>query len=115
GALHRAVPLQLDAAVLSARRRARAELGRNRPVDLQPELHGGGFRRSDKTLPGCGGENASGRLVVAPGLPLQQEDPPADTERDADATSALIQYPSPSWPGVAVRRTASFPLAYARP
>ena len=39
GAVHRAVPLQLDAAILPARRRAGAELGRHRPADLQPELH----------------------------------------------------------------------------
>ena len=39
GALYRAVPLQLDAAILSARRRAGAELGRHRPADLQPELY----------------------------------------------------------------------------
>ena len=38
GKLHHAVPLQLDAAILSARRRARAELGRHGTADLQPEL-----------------------------------------------------------------------------
>ena len=43
GAIYRAVPLQLDASILSARRRAGAELGRHRPADLQPQLHGRGF------------------------------------------------------------------------
>ena len=50
GQLHRAVPLQLDAAVLSARRRARTELGRHRPADFQPELHRCGFRRGGGAL-----------------------------------------------------------------
>ncbi len=36
--LYPAVALQLDAAILSPRRRARAELGRHRAADLQPEL-----------------------------------------------------------------------------
>ena len=43
GAIYRTVPLQLDASILSARRRAGAELGRHRPADLQPQLHGRGF------------------------------------------------------------------------
>ena len=43
--LHRAVALQLDAAVLPARARPGAELGRHRPADLQPELHAGRLRR----------------------------------------------------------------------
>ena len=42
--LHAAVALQLDAPVLSARRRPRAELDRHRPADLQPQLHRCGFR-----------------------------------------------------------------------
>ena len=37
--LHAAVALQLDAAVLPARRGAGAQLDRHRPPDLQPELH----------------------------------------------------------------------------
>ena len=41
--LHRAVPLQLDTAILSPCRGARTELGRDRTADLQPELHGCGF------------------------------------------------------------------------
>ena len=44
GAIYRAVPLQLDASILSARRRAGAELGRHRPADLQPQLHRRGFQ-----------------------------------------------------------------------
>ena len=35
----RAEPLQLDAAILPARRGAGAELGRHRPADFQPQLH----------------------------------------------------------------------------
>ena len=45
GQLHHAVPLQLDAAILPARRGPRAELGRHRPADLQPELYRCRFRR----------------------------------------------------------------------
>ena len=48
--LHRAVALQLDAAILSARRGAGAELGRHRPADLQPELHRRRFRRGRRPL-----------------------------------------------------------------
>ena len=43
--LHGAVPLQLDAAILPARRGAGVELGRHRPADLQPQLHGRRFYR----------------------------------------------------------------------
>ena len=43
GAIYRTVPLQLDASILPARRRAGAELGRHRPADLQPQLYGRGF------------------------------------------------------------------------
>ena len=50
GALHRAVPLQLDAAILPARRRAGVELGRHRPPDLQPQLHRRGFCRGRRPL-----------------------------------------------------------------
>ena len=39
GALYRAVPLQLDASILPAGRRAGAELGGNGPADLQLELY----------------------------------------------------------------------------
>ena len=39
GLLHAAVALQLDAAVLPARRGPGAELDRHRPADLQPQLH----------------------------------------------------------------------------
>ena len=47
--LHAAVALQLDAAILSARRRAGAELGRHRPPDLQPQLHRRRLRRRSRT------------------------------------------------------------------
>ena len=48
--LRRAVALQLDAAVLPARARPGAELGRHRTVDLQPELHAGRLRRGARAL-----------------------------------------------------------------
>ena len=47
--LHAAVALQLDAAVLPARRRPGAELGRHRPADLQPQLHARPTSRRSRT------------------------------------------------------------------
>ena len=44
GLLHQPVPLQLDVPVLPAPRGPGPELGRHRPPDLQPQLHGRGFR-----------------------------------------------------------------------
>ena len=83
GAIYRAVPLQLDASILSARRRAGAELGRHRPADLQPQLHRRGFHRSRRPL--CRGdrEDEARRLVVARCFADQQEHQAADPERDA--------------------------------
>ena len=48
--LHAAVALQLDAAILSARRGAGAELGRHRPADLQPQLPRRRLRRGRRAL-----------------------------------------------------------------
>ena len=90
GALYRAVPLQLDAAILSARRRAGAELGRDRPADLQPELHRCGFCRGRRPLRRRRREDEAGRLVVARRLAHQQEHPPADPERDVHAEAARV-------------------------
>ena len=50
GALHRAVALQLDAAILPAGRTTGAELGRHRPPDIQPELHRCRFCRGGEAL-----------------------------------------------------------------
>ena len=65
--LHRAVALQLDAAVLPARRRPGAELDRHRPADLQPQLHRRGLRRGRRALRRRGREDGARRLVVADG------------------------------------------------
>ena len=54
GLLHAALPLQLDAAVLPARRRAGLVLGRHRALHLQPELQRGGLRRGRRALRGGG-------------------------------------------------------------
>ena len=64
GLLHAAVALQLDAAILSARRRPGAELGRHRPADLQPELYRRGFRRGRRPFRRRRQGDGAGRLVV---------------------------------------------------
>ncbi len=65
GAIYRTVPLQLDAAILSPRRRPGLELGRHRPADFQPELHRRGFFRSRRPLRRRQREDEARRLVVA--------------------------------------------------
>ena len=68
GVLHAAVALQLDAAILSSRRRAGTELGGNRAADLQPELHGQRFRcgrRSFRLGMRAMGGTAGGRHTIA--------------------------------------------------
>ena len=62
--LRTAVALQLDVPILSARRRAGAELGRHRPPDLQPQLHRRRFRRRRGPLRRRRRSHAAGRLVV---------------------------------------------------
>src|SRR5262249_60208349 len=54
GLLPAAVAIQLDAAILSARRRAGAQLDRNRPPHFQPELHRGGLPSGGRPLRGRG-------------------------------------------------------------
>ena len=82
-ALHAAVALQLDAAVLPARRRPGAELGRHRPADLQPQLHPGGFRRGRGSLRRRGAGDAAGRLVVGRSCRHEQVDQALAPARDA--------------------------------
>ena len=83
GLLHAAVALQLDAAVLSARRRSGAELGRHRPADLQPQLHPGGFRCGRGSLRRRGPGDAAGRLVVGRSCRHEQVDQALAAARDA--------------------------------
>ena len=64
GLLHAALALQLDAAILPARARAGAELGRDRTPDLQPQLHRCRLRRGGGPLRGRRQGDAAGRLVV---------------------------------------------------
>ena len=64
GLLHATVSLQLDAAILSARRRAGVELGGHRPLHLQPQLHRGRLRRRRRPLRGRRARHAAGRLLV---------------------------------------------------
>ncbi len=83
--LHRAVPLQLDAAILPACRRAGVELGRHRSPDLQPELQRRRFRRGRQALRRGGGQDERGRLVVERRLPHQQDNPSPDPEGNVRA------------------------------
>ncbi|MGX1216821.1 glutamate-1-semialdehyde 2,1-aminomutase [Bradyrhizobium diazoefficiens] len=99
GEIHHAVPLQLDAAILFARRRPGAELGRHRPADLQPELHRRRLHRGRRTLHPCGREDEGRRLLVARRRAHQQEHQAADFERDAgQAFWALRLFAAPRTP-----------------
>ena len=55
------------------------------------------FCRGDKTLRRRGQENEGRRLVVARRFPHQQENPPADSQRDGHATQALRRRLASSW------------------
>ena len=90
GAIYKTVPLQLDAAILSARRRAGAELGWNRPADLQPQLHRRRFCRRRRPLRRGSREDEARRLVVASTCAHQQEHPPPDPEGDVRAEAASV-------------------------
>jgi glutamate-1-semialdehyde 2,1-aminomutase len=59
-----AVALQLDAAVLPARPRAGAQLGRHRAAHLQPRLHRRRVRRGDRAVRRRRARDAARRLVV---------------------------------------------------
>jgi len=111
GPLHHTVPLQLDAAILPSRRRARAELGRDRPADLQPELHRRGFCAGRRSVCRRGRKDEAGRLVVARRLPHRQSHPPADSQGDDHASTLGESFRSPSWPRLS-RPSTSLLLLY---
>ena len=67
---------------LSARRGPGVELDRHRPVDLQPQLHGGGFRCGGGPFRRCRQSDAAGRLVVGRSGHHQQVHPALDPARD---------------------------------
>ena len=80
--LHAAVALQLDAAVLPARRRAGVELDRDRAPHLQPGLHRGRFRGGRGPFCRRGQSHAPRRLVVERSGAHQQIDQADDPQRD---------------------------------
>ena len=80
--LHAAVALQLDAAILPARRRPGAELGRNRPAHFQPQLYRGRLRGCRRPLRRRRQGHAARRLVVEQSGADQQIDQTGDPERD---------------------------------
>src|SRR5262245_43149876 len=88
--LYRAVPLQLDASILSARRGARAELGRHWPPDLQPELLRSRLRRSGRTLRRGSRQDEGRWLVVARCCGHEQNHPPPDPQGNADKKTAAV-------------------------
>src|SRR5262249_5721536 len=88
--LYRAVPLQLDASILPARRGARIELGRHWPADLQPELQRCRLCRRGRTLLVCGRRDESRWLVVARCRADQQGDTPPHPEGNADKKAAAV-------------------------
>ena len=90
GLLHAAVPLQLDAPVLPARRRPGAELGRHRPADLQPQLHA---TRISRRSPSASWPRRGRWSGTAGGGPL----PPAPTRRSGARSCARCW---PSWTAI---------------
>ncbi len=80
--LHRALALQLDAAVLPARGRAGAQLDRHRALHLQPQLHRGRFPGRGRALSGGGQGHACGWLVVERRFAHEQGDQAPDPARD---------------------------------
>src|SRR5882672_6019554 len=80
------VALQLDAAVLPARRGPVAQLGGNGKADLQPQLHRGGFRRGVRALRRRRGGDGAGRVVVVRPGPLQPRHQARHPARDDRAT-----------------------------
>ncbi len=88
GHLHATVSLQLDAAILSACRGAGVELGGDRPLHLQPELHRGRLRSRGRPLRGRRAQHAARRLlVVEPSADEQVDQAPGAA---GDAGSPLI-------------------------
>ncbi len=83
GALHAARPLPLDAAVLPARARPGAELGRHRAADLQPELQRCRLRCRGRTLRRSLRADAGRRLVVERTVADREVDQARHLGRDA--------------------------------
>src|SRR6185312_6420821 len=96
-------PLQLDVPVLPPRRRPRAELGRKRPSDLQPQLFRRGFRGRRRAFPARGRDDVRGRLVVERAGADEQGDPSADTEGDR---ASALQAPSGKLAAASARQPA---------
>src|ERR1700730_827325 len=94
--LHSAVALQLDAAILSARRRAGAQLDRDRPPDFQPELFRGGFRSGGRPHHLRGQGDATRRLVVVRRGDHQPIDQTPHPEGD-DCESILLRTRPSDW------------------
>ena len=82
-ALHVAVALPLDAAILPAGAGPGAELGRHRPADLQPRLYGWGFRGGGRLFRGRLRRDAAGWLVVGSRRRRQQGNAAPGAERIA--------------------------------
>ena len=115
GLLYAAVALQLDAAILPARRRTGAELDRHRPADLQPQLHRGRFRRGRRPFRRRRAGDATGRLVVAQSGADQQnnqadhlegDDPPQIVWSRAISKSFQSMKPQGEAPSASARRSA---------
>ena len=70
--VHAALPLQLDAAVLPARRGPRPQLGRHRPPHLQPRLQRGRLR-SGRRQAGRRGEGDARRRLLVGGRGVDQQ------------------------------------------
>ena len=87
----RAVSLQLDAAILPARRGAGVELGRHRPADFQHQLHGRRFCRRGGPVCRRGHGHEAGRLVLARSVDDQHIDQANDSQGDARPSTYCLR------------------------